>query len=61
MDEFVSGKCKDCGEVFVIEPGERTFFESRDMQLPKRCKACRISNRKRRDAETRARGDDQGS
>jgi Probable zinc-ribbon domain len=32
---------KDCGRQFVIEPGEKDWYERRGMTLPNRCKDCR--------------------
>lgn len=37
--------CKDCGKEFNISSGEKQYFESRNLELPKRCKECR-KNRK---------------
>ena len=33
--------CADCGAIFVIDDGERKYFEAHDLTLPKRCKDCR--------------------
>ena len=38
--------CKDCGESFEISEGERDFFLSKRLQLPKRCKSCRKAKSK---------------
>ncbi|MDC6267338.1 competence protein CoiA family protein [Lysinibacillus fusiformis] len=34
-------KCKDCSKYFEIKIDEIDFFESNELQLPKRCKSCR--------------------
>lgn len=33
--------CRDCGKPFGITRAERIFFESRGLELPKRCPDCR--------------------
>ena len=38
-------KCKQCGKNFVISDSESDFFKSKGLELPKRCKECRKSNR----------------
>lgn len=38
-------KCKDCGKDFEITDGEREFYESKGLSLPKRCKECREKNK----------------
>lgn len=42
-----SATCKDCGKVFVMDASEVSWYVKKELQLPKRCKACR---KKRRDA-----------
>jgi len=37
--------CKDCGKSFELSEGEREFFLSKRLQLPKRCKSCRKAKR----------------
>ncbi len=37
--------CKDCGKTFELTDGERDFFLSKGLSLPKRCKACRNKNK----------------
>ena len=38
--------CKDCGKSFELCGGERDFFLSKRLQLPKRCKPCRKAKSK---------------
>lgn len=33
--------CKDCGEPFLMTYNEVHFYESKNLHIPKRCKACR--------------------
>ena len=33
--------CIDCESLFIIDDGERQYFETNSLTLPKRCKACR--------------------
>ncbi len=33
--------CRDCGDSFTISQGEREYFTSKGLSLPKRCSACR--------------------
>lgn len=39
-------KCKDCGTYFIIDVGEKEWFEFRNLKLPRRCCECRIARRK---------------
>ena len=50
MTEPALLKCVDCGEMFAFGAGERQFFESRHFDPPIRCKACRATRRRRREA-----------
>jgi DNA replicative helicase MCM subunit Mcm2 (Cdc46/Mcm family) len=34
-------KCRDCGTEFSVDEKEQKWFESKGLQMPKRCKACR--------------------
>ena len=43
-------KCIECGEVFFTE-GERDFYNSKGLKMPKRCKACRDRKKKRYEQE----------
>lgn len=40
--------CKQCGKEFTITDGEKEFYKSKNLALPKRCKNCRNSNKKKR-------------
>ena len=37
--------CKQCGKPFVLTDSEIEFFESKGLELPKRCEDCRKKNR----------------
>jgi hypothetical protein len=34
--------CADCGQPFTFTVGEQTFFWSKGLSEPKRCKPCRM-------------------
>jgi len=34
-------RCVECGNEFVFEAGEQSFFRSKGLQEPKRCLPCR--------------------
>lgn len=36
--------CKQCGKEFELTEGEISFFKSKNLELPKRCKECRKGN-----------------
>lgn len=38
-------KCVQCGRVFTLTDSEIHFFESRNLNIPKRCKECREKNK----------------
>lgn len=38
--------CKQCGKEFELTQGEISFYESKGLDLPKRCKECREVNKK---------------
>ena len=40
-----SRQCRDCGKSLVLEEGEKRFFISKGLDLPKRCKNCRRARR----------------
>lgn len=44
----VEKTCRDCGKAFEISRAERTFFESHNMALPKRCPVCRKARKEAR-------------
>ena len=45
-------KCVSCGKTFTLTDSEITFYKSKNLQLPKRCEACR---EKRNEIEKRSR------
>lgn len=38
-------RCKQCGDPFELTDSEIRYFQTRGLDLPKRCKACRKKNR----------------
>ena len=34
-------ECCDCGQSFVWSKGEQTYFKSKSLSRPRRCKRCR--------------------
>jgi len=34
-------RCCDCGQSFVFTAGEQSYFYSKSLSIPKRCKSCR--------------------
>lgn len=38
--------CKECGKEFTIVEEEKNFYISKGLELPKRCRECRIKRRK---------------
>lgn len=43
--------CKQCGKEFELEASEIRFYQSKNLELPKRCKECRGKNKQRRQNE----------
>lgn len=43
--------CQECGEPFFT-PGEKAYYEERQLNRPKRCKECREIQKKRRDIDS---------
>ena len=39
--------CHDCGAVFVFSVAEQGFYRSKQLSIPKRCKACRAQRKAR--------------
>ena len=39
--------CKECGRLFTSTEGEKKFFLSKDLELPKRCSSCRRKRKER--------------
>lgn len=46
--------CKQCGKEFVITQSEINFYKSKNLNIPKRCKECRKSNKARKEVEAAA-------
>lgn len=42
-------KCVDCGGEYVLTTGERAFYVSRGLSLPRRCSECRAARRQARE------------
>lgn len=43
-------KCVDCGKAFEITDGEKGFYESKGLELPKRCPECRKRRREKKES-----------
>lgn len=41
---MIKRKCKQCGREFVLSDSEIKFFNDKNLELPKRCSACRKKN-----------------
>ena len=41
-------ECSDCQLPFEFTEGEQEFFNSKGLNAPKRCKDCRVTNKKAR-------------
>lgn len=39
--------CKDCGRIFFLDEKERDWYITREYQLPKRCRPCRVEKKKK--------------
>lgn len=37
--------CKQCGKEFTLNDDEINFYKQKNLQIPKRCKSCRSSNK----------------
>lgn len=37
--------CKQCGKEFILDDDEINFYKQKNLQIPKRCKSCRSSNK----------------
>lgn len=48
----VTKKCVTCNKEFTITPGEKNWFVSADMDLPKRCNECRDARKKKKEVQT---------
>lgn len=42
----IQKKCIDCGQLFDITNNQYTYYTSRNLELPKRCKSCREARKK---------------
>lgn len=42
-------KCVSCGKAFVLSDSEIKFFESQNLELPKRCEECRKAQREQKE------------
>lgn len=42
-------KCKECGQEFEVSEKEERFFKSKGLEIPKRCKECRLKRRLERE------------
>ena len=38
-------QCRDCQKDYVITPGEQKFYEEKELNIPKRCAACRAARK----------------
>ena len=54
-NEVIERICIDCGRKFPIYPDAQAFFKSCELELPKRCRACREKKKQERKAEEDAR------
>lgn len=43
--------CKQCGVEFTLSPEEIAFYQSKNLQLPKRCEHCRRENKTKAESE----------
>lgn len=46
--EFTVHKCKDCSKFFIITKDEKRYFAERNLNMPKRCSACRRKRKNNR-------------
>ena len=44
---MISKRCTQCGKQFTLTDSEIEFYKDKDLQIPKRCKACRARSKKR--------------
>lgn len=45
-------KCVQCGKKFKLTESEIHFYESKGLEIPKRCEACRKQNKKKKSGKT---------
>ena len=41
-------KCKQCGKYYILAQSTIEWYDENGLDTPKRCKACRMKNRKKR-------------
>ena len=41
-------RCKQCGKYYILTPSNIAWYEENGLDTPKRCKACRMKNKKKR-------------
>lgn len=44
--------CVQCGKVFALSDSEISFYQSKNLSLPKRCKTCREINKDKKSSES---------
>lgn len=44
--------CKDCGKEYAVTASEQSFYESRELALPKRCADCRKARKAQAQGES---------
>ncbi len=49
--ELIKRECVDCNSEFEISVEAQEFFKSKNFDLPKRCKSCRIRRKQQREEE----------
>jgi len=47
QDEGETIACVDCKENFIFTDGEKEFYESKGLTVPKRCKPCRAEKKRK--------------
>ena len=45
-------RCKDCNKYFALEEGEMKFYEKKELNYPKRCRACREKRKVKNNVKT---------
>lgn len=51
MGKIMKRTCKQCGVEFTLTPEEIAFYQSKNLQLPKRCEQCRRENKSKAGGE----------
>lgn len=52
----VSLSCVECQQPFVLTAGEQSYFKLKNLNNPRRCKACRQARRQAREGQDQQRG-----